>query len=115
MVSVYPQVYTLHRGEFPWCLARRFDVNPRQLLAVNGFYVWQIFYTGQQVYFPNNPMPFPGRRALRPHPASYRVAPGNTIYSIACFFGDVDPIYMAEINGISPPYRLTAGQVLSIP
>lgn len=110
-----PAVYELHRDEFPWCLARRYDVNPRQLLRVNNFFIGQIFYPGQLVYFPANPKPFPGERMLRYHPASYRVFHGDNIYSIACFFGDVDPLYLAEFNGISPPYRLKVGQILQIP
>jgi hypothetical protein len=115
MISAQPEVYYLHRGEFPWCLARRFDVNPRQLMRVNGFYYGQIFYPGQAIFFPLNPQPFPGNRALRPHPSTYWVGYRETIYSIACYYGDVDPIYLAEVNGIAPPYRLTPGQVLQVP
>jgi len=114
-VSAPPDIYHLHKGEFPWCLARRFNVNPRQLLRVNGFYIGQIFYPGQPVFFPANPKPFPGERMLRYHPASYRVSWGDTIFSVACYFGDVDPIILAEFNGLNPPYRLKAGQILSIP
>lgn len=110
-----PRVVRLHRGEFPWCIARRYDVNPRQLMKINGFYMGQIFYAGQQVILPMNPKPYPGLRALRPHPTSYRVAPGDTIYSIACYFGDVDPEALAVLNGIQPPYRLFVGELLSIP
>lgn len=114
-ISAPPAVYRLHKGEFPWCLARRFNVNPRQLLRINGFYIGQIFYPGQPVYFPSNPKPFPGQRMLHHHPASYKVKWGDTIYSIACFYGDLDPIYLAQFNGINPPYRLKVGEILSIP
>jgi len=31
-----PASYTLHEGEFPYCIARRFNVNPDEMLALNG-------------------------------------------------------------------------------
>jgi hypothetical protein len=114
-VTILPDVYFLHQGEFPFCLARRFDIDPGQLMCVNGFCDRQVFYPGQGVIIPENPLPFPGRRALHLHPATYMVCPGDTIYKIACFFGDVDPIYLAQFNGMTPPYRLHAGQILNIP
>lgn len=110
-----PEVYRLQRGEFPFCLARRFNIDPGQLMWVNGFCYGQAFYAGQPIFIPDNPLPFPGRRALRLHPATYRVRPGDTIFKIACFFGDVDPIYLAQFNGLTPPYRLQYGQILNIP
>ena len=59
---------------------------------------------------------FPGTRALRNHPATYTVAASDeTVYSIACLFGDVDPSAIAQANNISPGAALSAGQQLSIP
>jgi hypothetical protein len=114
-VTVLPKIYWLHAGEFPFCIARRFNIDPRQLMWVNGFCYGQVFYTGQGILIPNNPLPFSGRRALHLHPAAYRVRPGDTIYKIACFFGDVDPLYLAQYNGLTAPYRLQYGQILNIP
>lgn len=114
IVSI-PPVYQLQPGEFPWCIARRFNINPRQLMCLNGFCNGQIFYPGQVILIPQNAQPFPGRRALRPHPASYVVRPGDTIYKIACTYGDIDPISLAQINNLLPPYRLRVGQVLIFP
>jgi len=54
-------------------------------------------------------------RSLRDHPTTYTVAAGDTIYNIACKFGDVDPLVIAQINGLKPPYNLKAGQDISIP
>ncbi len=114
-VTGAPDVYYLHKGEFPWCLARRYNIDPRQLMSFNGFFQGQVFYAGQPVYFPWNPFPFPGQRALRPHPDTHTVWHRETIYSIACYYGDIDPIELASLNGIIAPYRLTAGQVLLLP
>jgi len=113
--TILPKVYWLQKGEFPFCLARRFNIDPGQLMCVNGFCNGLAFYPGQSVIIPDNPLPFPGRRALHLHPATYRVCPGDSIYKIACFFGDLDPIYLAQFNGLTSPYRLRAGQILNIP
>jgi LysM repeat protein len=40
---------------------------------------------------------------------------GDTIYTIACAFGDVDPNAIIVVNGLESPYTLTPGQVLQIP
>jgi hypothetical protein len=59
---------------------------------------------------------FPGTRALRNHPGTYTVASSDeTIYSIACLYGDVDPATIAQANAMSPGTPLTAGKQLSIP
>jgi LysM repeat protein len=56
-----------------------------------------------------------GERALKAHPADYTVISGDTINSIACEFGDVDPLAIAAANGLSSPYTLNAGSVIKIP
>jgi LysM repeat protein len=58
---------------------------------------------------------FPGNRMLRNHPATYTAQAGETIYAVACAFGDVSPNDIASKNGISVDATLTAGQVLNIP
>jgi LysM repeat protein len=84
-------------------------------MAINGFWPWQIFYTGQELVIPQSGWTWPGNRALIPHPAQYVVGWNDTIYSVACFFGDVDPEALAAANGLQPPYRLQIGQVLNVP
>lgn len=112
---VVPATYTLQRGEFPFCIARRFNVDPGELLRVNGLSSYSVFSTGMVLRIPQSGNTFPGNRALQPHPASYTVGGGDTIHTIACAFGDVDPDAIAYVNGLTPPYRLTPGQVLQIP
>jgi LysM repeat protein len=43
------------------------------------------------------------------------VSSGETIYSIACYYGDVSPEAIIALNGLEEPYKLTAGQKLNIP
>lgn len=111
-----PATHVLHRGEFPYCLARRFDIHPAQLLAANGLTDGYAVPTGTTLSIPQNGSPFPGTRSLRNHPTIYVVfAPHETFYSIACLFGDVDPGTIAYANGISVDAILTVGQQLQIP
>jgi hypothetical protein len=58
---------------------------------------------------------FPGPRALLTHPATYTVFGGETVYSIACRYGDVDPMGIAAANGLSSPYTLSPGATIQIP
>ena len=114
-VGQRPSSYTLQRGEFPYCIARRFDVNPEELLALNGLSDGTIYYPNLSLRVPQSGS-FPGTRALKSHPATYTVASSNeTVHSVACVFGDVDPAAIAQANGLSTSSALTIGQQLSIP
>lgn len=116
--TVRPGTYTLQKGEFPYCIARRFNVNPRELMSLNGLSVAQstALQPGLTLQIPQTGTIFPGTRALQPHPTTYTVQSGTeTIYSIACKFGDVDPVNIANQNGLVAPYTLAFGQMLNIP
>jgi LysM repeat protein len=103
-----PASYTLHEGEFPYCIARRFNVNPDEMLALNGLPSdGQTYYAGLTLRIPQSGGAFPGARALRAHPAPYVVQSGDTVYSIACLFGDVDPVNI--------PGGLSTGATIQIP
>lgn len=111
-----PDEYTLHKGEFPYCIARRFDIAPATLLATNGLNSASITYAGQTLKIPKNAGSFnAGPRALMKHPAEYTVRAGDTVYSIACLYGDVDPRAIEDYNGLSGAYTLKVGDVLNIP
>jgi len=115
-VDSRPVTYTLRPGEFPYCIARRFDVDPNELLALNGLGNHQVFYVGTVIQIPQTGNPFPGNRMLRSHPTTYTVARQNeTLYGVACLFGDVDPAIIAQANNISVDSTLFVGQQLTIP
>jgi len=111
-----PGTYTLQAGEFVYCIARRFNINPDEILALNGIADSQTIYPGLTIKLPQAGSAFPGNRMLRNHPASYTVsASDETVYSVACAFGDIDPARIAQANNISVGASLTAGQTLNIP
>jgi LysM repeat protein len=110
-----PATYVLQKGEFPYCIARRFNVDAGALLSLNGWGVNSVVSPGTVVKIPKDTTWSSGPRALKNHPTSYTVVAGDTIYSIACAFGDVDPNAIIVVNGLESPYTLTPGQVLQIP
>jgi LysM repeat protein len=108
-----PTSYTIQAGEHVYCIARRFNVNPLELQNLNpGSASLQ---PGQTLRIPQTGNTFPAERSLIPHPANYTVRSGDTIFKIACAFGDVDPYAIAQANNLTPPYNLTTGQNLYIP
>jgi LysM repeat protein len=111
---VVPATYTLHEGEFPYCLARRYNRDPDDILAINGLTNGSIVSPGQTLSIPTSGT-FAGPRALLSHPATYTVVGGDTIYSISCRYGDVDPAGIAAANGLSSPFALSPGTTIRIP
>jgi peptide/nickel transport system permease protein len=111
-----PVTYSLQRGEFPYCIARRFNVDPGELLLLSGLSAHQTFYAGTVLQIPQTGNPYPGERMQKPHPASYTVSRSDeTIYMIACQFGDVDPLAIAQANDLPVESLLYVGQQLNIP
>ncbi len=110
-----PQTYQLQKGEFPFCIARRYNVNQTELLNLNGLGSGSVLPVGYTLKIPQTGNTFYGQRALVDHPANYTVVAGDTIYTIACKFGSADPNAIIEANSLKSPYTLSAGQVLYIP
>jgi LysM repeat protein len=110
-----PATYTLQQGEFPFCIARRFNVDAGTLLALNGLNINSRPQVGYVLKIPQTGPWTNGARALISHPATYTVKAGDTIYTIACAYGDVDPNALILANALKSPYTLTAGQTLQIP
>jgi LysM repeat protein len=113
-VGSRPSTYILQSGEFPYCIARRFDVDPEQLLTLSGLSDGILYPPGTQLQIPQSGS-FPGSRSLRNHPTTYTASAGETIYAVACSFGDIRPEDIATANGLSVNATLSAGQSLSIP
>ena len=110
-----PDSYTLPKGEFIFCLARRFNILPDDLKTYNGYESGTLLYPGDTLQIPSNSRAFVGDRALQYHPSNYSVVFGDTLYSISCLYGDVDPRSIASANDLDVDQVLTPGTVLQIP
>jgi LysM repeat protein len=114
-----PNTYTLKNGEFPFCIARRFNVDPEQLLSLSGLTSAQAnnLSAGTVLTIPQSGS-FPGDRSWHDHPATFTVGTTfntNTVYGVACYYGDIEPSTIAQNNNISVDATLTTGQTLNIP
>jgi hypothetical protein len=110
-----PDSYILHSGEFIFCLARRFNILPEDIMDYNGYVYGTLLFPGDTILLPPNGRAYIGDRALQYHPADYTVVYGDTLYSIACLYGDVDPRAIAAANDLDLDQALTPGTVLRIP
>lgn len=108
-----PEEWTVQSGENITCLARRFDVNPEDIKSLNN--VGDYIFPGDVLKIPQDSQWPTDSRMLNTHPDTYTVDPGDTIYSIACYYGDVSPEAIIAVNNLEEPYELTPGQELSIP
>ncbi len=112
-----PTSYTLQAGEWPFCIARRFNVDPAELASLNGLVDSQIVQPGLVLQIPQTGNPFPGTRAWHNHPDTYTVSGNNdtTIFGVACYYGDILPQTIAQANNLALTTTLTVGQQLTIP
>jgi LysM repeat protein len=117
VITNRPASYTLQKGEFPYCIARRFNVDPAELLSLNGLVSGDIYYANLTMSIPQSGKPFPEPRARRSHPDMYTVPDANmTVNGVACVYGDVDPAAIIQANpGLSLASALTVGQQIKIP
>lgn len=109
-----PATYTIQAGEYLWCLARRFDVSIDDIYRLNGMNYASQPQAGTVITLPSSGS-FGAARARYAHPANYTVRAGDTIGSIACYYGDADPNTIYAANGLQTGSVITVGQVLYIP
>jgi LysM repeat protein len=110
-----PATYTLAEGEFAYCIARRFNVSIDELLSLNGLTLDSLLSPGDELKIPQTGDPFIGERMLHEHPTTYKIQAGDTLNSIACYFGDVSPDMIALQNNLTSYTDLPAGETLIIP
>ncbi len=110
-----PEQYTIHSGETVLCLARRFDVDPDDIIALNNLSTDGFLNVGDVLQIPQSGSYPNDDRVRRDHPTTYTVQSGDTIYTIACAFGDVYPEEIIAANQLEEPFDLTSGETLNIP
>jgi LysM repeat protein len=110
-----PAEYTLASGEYPFCIARRFNVDISELLSINGLTTSSLTYAGEVLKIPQTGNQFVGERALKSHPDYYKILSGDTLNIIACGYGDVSPDMIALQNNLQSYTGLPDGEVLIIP
>lgn len=112
--------YTMQKGDFLICLGRRFNVSLGHLMAQNGISSPDELGVGDTVLLPRNPSPWSlmdgyGPQRLILHPTTYITKDGDTLFSIACSFGDVLPEDIAKQNQLVLGEPLQVGLSILIP
>jgi LysM repeat protein len=112
-----PTSYTLQKGEWPICIARRYNLDIGLLFAANGLNMNSKPAAGTSLRIPSSGSWSAnyGARALKAHPTTYTVVAGDTLYTIACRYGDVTPDAILAVNGLSSAGDIKAGMSLKIP
>jgi LysM repeat protein len=110
-----PATYTLKAGEFPICIARRYNLDVVSLLTLNNLSMDSQPKAGTKLRIPQTGSWNLGSRALRDHPTQYTVVSGDSFYKIACLYGNLLPADIATKNGKDVDDKLSAGTVLDIP
>jgi LysM repeat protein len=110
-----PIEHVVQTGEWLLDIARRYDVEPEEIIDLNGLTPPYALFPGQILKIPveGDVTPEPEGTPL-PGGTTYVVQAGDWVYSIARMFG-VDPDDLISANNLSYPYTLFVGQVLDIP
>ncbi len=112
-----PQTYTLKQGEWPICIARRYNLDLGSFFSVNGLNINSQPAAGTTLDIPATGTwgDQYGSRALKAHPTQYTVQTGDSVYSIACKFGDVAPELILAANGLNSAADVKPGMTITIP
>jgi LysM repeat protein len=112
-----PSTYTLQKGEWPICIARRFDLDLSSFFSANGLTMNSRPGVGTVLKIPSSgtwSSGSYGSRILHKH-ADYKVNAGDSVYTIACYFGDVSPEAILAVNGLNSASDVKSGMTLKIP
>jgi len=112
-----PATYTLQKGEWPICIARRYNLDLTSLFSANGLTMDSRPANGAVLKIPSTgtwSVASYGARALHTH-ADYKVVSGDTVYTIACYFGDVSPEGILAANSLKAAGDIKTGTTLKIP
>lgn len=116
--------YVVRPGDTVFKIARRFRVDPFDVIVFNNLGKPDRLFPGQKLFIPKQRfavkkfMPvkrvFPRKQRVFKKAFVYTVRPADTLFSISRRFR-VNPFRIAAVNGIPNPNRIFAGQRLVIP
>ncbi|GIU91774.1 MAG: hypothetical protein KatS3mg011_0680 [Acidimicrobiia bacterium] len=103
-------IHVVRPGETLYSIAARYGTTPDSIAASNGILQPWTIYAGTGLIIGGPPTPVAGGTATT---VIHRVAPGETLSSIARRYG-VSTAELAAANGISNPDRIYVGQELEV-
>lgn len=102
-------IHVVQRGETLFRIAQRYDISSNDLARLNGITNPNSIFVGQRLLVPTDGAVL---SALE-KPQSHTIRPGETLRSIAQFYG-VSVTDLATMNQIGDPNTIYVGQVLEI-
>ncbi|MBM7614250.1 LysM peptidoglycan-binding domain-containing protein [Alkaliphilus hydrothermalis] len=123
--TITPEVnkYTVVKGDTPWIISQKFNVNLQQLMQQNNLKEGQSIYIGQILSIPKGTSITPDNTGSTVPPASgvntkttttHIVASGDDLWSISIKYGIPFP-ELKQVNGLTDRSVLRVGQKLTIP
>jgi LysM repeat protein len=108
--------YTVQPGEWVYSIARKFGVDPQDIIDLNNLVDPYTLYPGDVIKIPSGgdvPVP-PSGLGSSESGTAYTVQLGDYVSSIASKFG-VTSDAIITANNLTYPYTLYPGQILTIP
>ena len=110
------RMVTVMKGDTVYAIGRRYNADPKAIIAVNNMRAPYHLEIGQQIRLPGGAAA-PTQTAAATaagQDVRYRVKPGDTLYAISRQSG-VSVAKLAQANGLVPPYTLSPGQEILAP
>ena len=106
--------YVVQPGDTLGKIAYRYGTTVSALVSANNITNPNLIYSGQVLTLPGCATTPPPPPPAPPPTTTYVVQPGDTLYSIATYYGTTVSA-LSALNGISNPDVIYAGQVLIVP
>jgi len=125
---VSAQIVTAQKGDTVYAIGRRYNADPKAIIAENNLRAPYHLSVGQRLRLPGSVTPpaqfttaqrtpqaaAPIATNTAPPDVRYRVKKGDTLYAISRQTG-VSVATLAQANGLVPPYTLSPGQEILTP
>jgi LysM repeat protein len=115
-VATKPAEHTIVQGETVMCLARRYNVNPDDIISINKLDDPSTLAIGDKLKIPTTGE-FPGDRQANSYtrPDTYMITGETTASEVACWYGDVYPEEIMQANNLKSNDLPDAAKTLLLP
>jgi LysM repeat protein len=111
-------IHVVGAGETIFSISRAYQVKPDELMRINGITDASRLQTGRQLVIPssssNVPSPAAANNSSQKNFTNYRVAKGDTLYSIAKTNG-ISLQTLLDINKFPSNYLIKTGDIIKLP